>query len=78
MEIYDYVKQICEAANSAKTDLAAADTKVKNGVLSRIAELLRARTAEITAATESCVIVGGGKHQDLIYLRQTKRKEQSL
>ena len=50
MEIYDYVKQICESANSAKMSLAGADTRVKNGVLSRIAELLREKTGEIVAA----------------------------
>ena len=50
MEVFDYVKSVCESACSAKSALAGASTKQKNAVLSRIAVLLRAESASILAA----------------------------
>ncbi len=52
MEIYDYVKSVCAKASEAKIGLAGADSKTKNGVLEKIAALLRERTEEITAANK--------------------------
>ncbi len=50
MEIYEYVKSVCTAANGAKTALAGASAKTKNAVLARIAELLREESGKIIAA----------------------------
>ncbi len=50
MEAYDYVKELCTAANAAKNALAGASTKTKNAVLARIAELLRVKSGAVIAA----------------------------
>ena len=53
METFDYVKSLCEAAAASKHALASASTKLKNEVLARIAELLRAESASIISANET-------------------------
>ncbi len=50
MEVFEYVKSVCTAANSAKPALAAASAKKKNDVLARIAELLRLESDAIITA----------------------------
>ena len=52
METFEYVKSVCEAANTAKMPLAGASTKVKNAVLARIAELLCEKASAIIEANE--------------------------
>jgi glutamate-5-semialdehyde dehydrogenase len=49
----EYVTSLCKAANTAKSVLAAADTKCKNNVLERIAELLGEKSGEIIAANKA-------------------------
>lgn len=50
MEIFDYVKSVCEGAAKAKLCLSNADSKLKNGVLENIALLLRSKSNEIVEA----------------------------
>ncbi len=52
MEVFEYVKSVCTAANGAKSALAGASAKKKNAVLARIAELLRLDGGTIIAANE--------------------------
>ena len=50
MEVFEYVKSVCTAANGAKSALAAASAKKKNDVLARIAELLRLEADAVITA----------------------------
>ncbi len=59
MEIYEYVKSVCTAANGAKKALAGASAKTKNAVLARIAELLREESGKIIAANELDLAAAG-------------------
>ncbi|MBQ8249570.1 MAG: glutamate-5-semialdehyde dehydrogenase [Clostridia bacterium] len=52
MEVFEYVKSVCTAANGAKSALAGASAKKKNAVLARIAELLRLESDTVIAANE--------------------------
>jgi glutamate-5-semialdehyde dehydrogenase len=49
---FEYVRSLCETANSAKKGLECADTARKNAVLERIAQLICERASEIVEANK--------------------------